>query len=68
MARDAPSIDAYGEGGFRLDGERHEGSLLILADEARSWPVRALAELTPESLAPVLDAGRSGRRHRAFSR
>ncbi len=59
MARAAPSIDAYGEGGFRLDGARHEGSLLIVADEARRWAVASLAELTPESLAPVLDAGRS---------
>ncbi|MDB5445932.1 MAG: hypothetical protein JWQ97_1249 [Phenylobacterium sp.] len=59
MARDAPAIDAYGDGGFRLDGVRHEGSLLILADEALSWPVTALAELTPDSLAPVLVAGRS---------
>jgi len=58
MARDAPSIDAYGEGGFRLDGERHEGSLLIVADEPRAWSVRSLSELTPESLAPVLEAGR----------
>ena len=59
MARDAPSIDAYGDGGFRLDGVRHEGSLLILNDEARTWPVALLAELTPESLAPVIDAGRA---------
>ncbi|MEO8113572.1 MAG: Mth938-like domain-containing protein [Phenylobacterium sp.] len=59
MARTAPSIDAYGEGGFRLDGERLQGSLLIVADVAQPWPVRALAELTPESLQPVLDAGRS---------
>jgi uncharacterized protein len=59
VARAAPSIDAYGEGGFRLDGVRHEGSLLIVADEPRTWAVGSLAELTPESLAPVLDAGRS---------
>lgn len=59
MARDAPSIDAYGDGGFRLDGVRHEGSLLILKDEAGVWPVASLAELTPQSLQPVLDAGRS---------
>jgi uncharacterized protein len=58
MARNAPSIDAYGGGGFRLDGQRHEGSLLILADEARAWPVTALADLTLESLRPVFDAGR----------
>jgi uncharacterized protein len=59
MSRNAPSIEAYGEGGFRLDGARHEGSLLIVSDDARSWPVRTLAELTAESLAPVLEAGRA---------
>lgn len=59
MARDAPSIDAYGEGGFRLDGERHEGSLLILGDEARPWPVRTLSEATPEALSAVFGAGRA---------
>ena len=58
MARSAPSIDAYGDGGFRLDGERRQGSLLIVADEAQPWPVRSLGELTPESLAPVFAACR----------
>lgn len=59
MARDAPSIDAYGDGGFRLSGERREGSLLIVADAAQAWPVANLAELTVESLAPVFAAGRA---------
>jgi uncharacterized protein len=59
VARHAPSIDAYGDGGFRLDGERRAGSVLIVADEAQAWPVRSLAELTPESLAPVFAAGRA---------
>jgi uncharacterized protein len=59
MARDAPSIDAYGEGGFRVAGARHEGSLMIVADKARSWPVTSLAELTVASLQPVFDAGRA---------
>jgi uncharacterized protein len=57
MARSAPSIDAYGEGGFRLAGARHEGSVLILKDEPRSWAVAAMAELTLADLAPVLEAG-----------
>ena len=57
MARDAPTIDAYGGGGFRLAGERHEGSVLILADQARSWPVAAMADLTLADLQAVLDAG-----------
>jgi uncharacterized protein len=59
MARNAPSIDAYGEGGFRLSGERREGSLLIVGDEPRSWAVSSLSQLTLDSLEPVLEAGRS---------
>ena len=59
MARDAPSIDAYGDGGFRLDGERHDGSLLILGDAARPWPVASLADLTLADLQSVLAAGRA---------
>jgi uncharacterized protein len=59
VARNAPSIDAYGDGGFRLDGARHDGSLLIVADEPRAWAVAGLSDLTPESLEPVLAAGRA---------
>jgi uncharacterized protein len=59
VARDAPSIDAYGDGGFRLSGEWHAGSLLIVADQAQPWPVASLADLTLETLAPVFDAGRA---------
>lgn len=57
MARNAPIVETYGEGGFRLAGQRHEGSVLIVGDEARSWPVRTLAEATPESLAAVFELG-----------
>ena len=57
MARNAPTIDAYGGGGFRLAGERHEGSVLIVQDEPRSWGVTAMADLTLADLAPVLAAG-----------
>ena len=59
MARDAPSIDAYGEGGFRLSGARHDGSLLILADVARVWVVSSLSDLTLAAFEPVLSAGRA---------
>lgn len=57
MARNAPSIDAFGEGGFRLSSGRHEGSLLILRDEAREWGPRSLAEALPETLSEVISAG-----------
>ena len=59
MARDAPSIDAYGDGGFRLSGEWYAGSLVIVADQPQVWPVVAFADLTVESLAPVFVAGRA---------
>lgn len=57
MARDAPTLDAYGDGGFRLSGARHEGSVLILSDAARPWAVTALAALTLADFQAVIDAG-----------
>jgi uncharacterized protein len=58
MTRSAPSIDAYGEGGFRLSGERRQGSVLILSDEPRTWDVTSPADLTVDSLGSVIEAGR----------
>lgn len=57
MARNAPSVDAYGGGGFRLSGQWHEGSVLILEDEAQPWSAKALKALTPEDFKSVIDAG-----------
>jgi uncharacterized protein len=56
--RQAPAIEAYGGGGFRVAGRRIEGSVLIVEDEARPWPVASLAELKPSDFAPVLAADR----------
>lgn len=58
MARTAPSIDSYGAGGFRLSGAWHAGSLLIVGDRPLGWEARTLGEATPQSLAPVFEAGR----------
>ena len=55
--RRPPSIDAYGGGGFRVSGQRVEGSILILKDEVRSWPVTSLAGLGPDAIDAVLQAG-----------
>ncbi len=54
--RQAPSIDAYGEGGFRVSGRRHEGSLLVLDDAPRPWSGSRLADLTPADFAEVIAA------------
>lgn len=55
--RQPPSIDAYGGGGFRVSGERREGSLMILSDKPRDWPVTDLAALIPADFAEVVRAG-----------
>jgi uncharacterized protein len=57
--REAPAIEAYGGGGFRIAGRRIEGSVLIIEDEARVWPVTSLAALSPADFDPVLAADRS---------
>jgi uncharacterized protein len=51
-----PVIQGYGEGGFRIAGLRHAGSVLILPEATIAWPVAGLADLTVASLAPVLAA------------
>ncbi|MCP8882139.1 MTH938/NDUFAF3 family protein [Devosia sp. XJ19-1] len=48
-------IDAYGNGGFRFAEMSHKGSLLCLPDGMSGWDMPSAAELTLESLAPVLE-------------
>ncbi len=55
--RQPPSIDAYGDGGFRVSGVWRPGSLLILDDAPMGWSVTSLAALTPADLAAVIEAG-----------
>ena len=55
-----PPVDGYGDGGFRIQGAFHAGSLLLLPAGILPWEVAALGDLTAESLAPVRDAGPSG--------
>lgn len=52
--RQPPAIDAYGGGGFRVNGERREGSLLIVGDEPQSWSPTALEAVTPADFQDVL--------------
>ncbi|WP_169545107.1 Mth938-like domain-containing protein [Sneathiella aquimaris] len=49
-------INSYGEGGFRVSGVRHEGSVIVFPDETASWSVADLGELTLESLNTVMQA------------
>ncbi|HLV84091.1 MAG TPA: MTH938/NDUFAF3 family protein [Devosia sp.] len=47
-------IDAYGNGGFRFAEMSHRGSLLCLPGGMLGWSVTTAAEITLESLTPVL--------------
>ena len=57
--RRPPAVEAYGAGGFRVEGERVEGSVLILGDAVRPWPVAALDGLTSAALQDVFDFDRA---------
>ena len=49
-------IDAYGNGGFRFAEMSHRGSLLCLPTGMHAWAATTPADITLESLAPVLAA------------
>ena len=49
---DRKIIQGYGDGGFRISGERHEGSVIVFPTQLLSWD----GELTAESLAPIAAA------------
>lgn len=50
--RRPPAIEAYGGGGFRIEGVRYDGPVLILADAVLPWS----GDWTEAALAPVLSA------------
>lgn len=48
-------INGYGDGGFRVSGVRHDGSILVLPRLTVAWPLRHIEELTIDDLAPIRD-------------
>jgi uncharacterized protein len=57
MLAGRPPISGYGNGGFRLGGISHRGSLLILPEGVHSWEASDAAALTGDQLRPVLERG-----------
>jgi uncharacterized protein len=49
-------IDGYGDGGFRVNGDRRDGALIVLEEHAVSIPATDLQSLTMEMLQPLFDA------------
>jgi uncharacterized protein len=53
-------IDGYGGGGFRVSGQRIEGSIIVFPDQVSPWSVAEVAALSAGSLDAVSAAGRAG--------
>jgi len=51
-----PPIDAYGNGGFRLERQRFEGSIIVTPKGLFPWSVTNIAEASAVSLAPIVEA------------
>jgi uncharacterized protein len=51
-----PLVDAYGDGGFRLAGQRFEGSVIVTPRGLFPWTPKAVQEISPASLAAVIEA------------
>jgi uncharacterized protein len=49
-------VQAYGDGGFRIGGVAHAGSVVVLPARVEPWPVGEAAGITAESLRIVVDA------------
>ncbi|WGF89681.1 Mth938-like domain-containing protein [Marinivivus vitaminiproducens] len=54
IAPERQLIQSYGEGGFKITGIRHEGSILVLPERTEAWPVADLGQAPPDSLGPIL--------------
>lgn len=53
---DRPPIDGYGEGGFRIGGLVHRGSVLLLPRRMDAWAPASVGEIDAEACAPILAA------------
>jgi uncharacterized protein len=47
-------IQSYGDNGFRVSGNRYEGSVWILPEQTLAWPVSSIAEVSPDSLKELI--------------
>jgi len=51
------TIQAYGEGGFRIAGKRWLGSVLVFPERTVTWSVTRFDEVDVEALQPVAQQG-----------
>jgi len=49
-------INGYGDGGFRISGVRHEGSVLVFTDKTVPWELTSVEHLEASHLQAIKDA------------
>ncbi len=49
-------VQSYGDGGFRVSGALHTGSLLVFPERVVAWPVAGIADVTEADFALVIAA------------
>lgn len=49
-------IEGYGDGGFRIAGVTHHGSVLVFRETTLPWPVADNAAIAAETLSEVISA------------
>jgi len=50
-----PPIDAYGDGGFRLERQRFEGSIIVTPRGLFPWGITRIEDANTTSLTPLVD-------------
>lgn len=50
-------IDSYGPGGFHVSGAGYERAILVFPDATLAWNVASFAEVSIETLRPVIEHG-----------
>lgn len=55
-ARARKVVSGYGDGGFRISGERIEGSVIVFPERFLPWSVGSAAAIDKDALAPLLEA------------
>ena len=54
---DRQVIESYGARSFRVSGKVYEGAILVFPDATQAWSAASPAEITLESLQPVIAHG-----------
>lgn len=48
-------IKSYGDGGFTINEERYEGSILLLPDRVTTWPITEFTHIKQATIQEIID-------------